>query len=185
MMDSEARRQKKEAEQQERELADFERDQRTVMAMNLPLKANERDVFDYFSAVGTVIDVKLITDRHSRRSKGIAYIELETLADVPKVLILNGTKFFNNSILVKASESEKNVIFEAQQKLAQEQGVPVTTIQEQQAALLRALQNPSNPSALNHLQQLTGTTNVSSNPAPYNAMSNRLRATNIHQQVLS
>ncbi|KAE8008802.1 hypothetical protein FH972_005277 [Carpinus fangiana] len=35
------------------------------------LKANERDVYEFFSRAGKVRDVRLIMDRNSRRSKGV------------------------------------------------------------------------------------------------------------------
>jgi RNA-binding protein 39 len=50
---------------------DPERDQRTVFAFQLSLKADERDVYEFFSRAGKVRDVRLIMDRNSRRSKGV------------------------------------------------------------------------------------------------------------------
>ncbi|XP_038887514.1 RNA-binding protein 39-like isoform X1 [Benincasa hispida] len=51
--------------------ADPERDQRTVFAYQISLKATERDVYEFFSRAGKVRDVRLIMDRNSRRSKGV------------------------------------------------------------------------------------------------------------------
>ncbi|XP_042441284.1 RNA-binding protein 39-like [Zingiber officinale] len=45
-------------------------------APGMPLKASERDVYEFFSQVGKVRDVRLIVDRNSRRSKGFGYISL-------------------------------------------------------------------------------------------------------------
>ncbi|KAL5230772.1 hypothetical protein ABZP36_029548 [Zizania latifolia] len=53
--------------------ADPERDQRTVFAFQLSLKADERDVYEFFSRAGKVRDVRLIMDRNSRRSKGVGF----------------------------------------------------------------------------------------------------------------
>ncbi|ONK73525.1 uncharacterized protein A4U43_C04F32540 [Asparagus officinalis] len=66
-------KEKKEAAEPE---ADPERDQRTVFAYQMPLKATERDVYEFFSKAGKVRDVRLIMDRNSRRSKGVGYILL-------------------------------------------------------------------------------------------------------------
>lgn len=55
----------------------MERDTRTIFAYNLNLKADERDLFDFFSKAGKVIDVKIIMDRNTRKSKGFAYVEFE------------------------------------------------------------------------------------------------------------
>ncbi len=65
----------REAREKERELRELDRDIRTVFAYNLPLKADERDLFEFFSGAGTVEDVRIIMDRNTRRSKGFAYIE--------------------------------------------------------------------------------------------------------------
>ena len=52
-----------------------ERDRRTVMCMQLSAKASPHDLEEFFQKVGQVCDVKMISDRNSRRSKGIAYVE--------------------------------------------------------------------------------------------------------------
>ncbi len=65
----------REQRERERELKELDRDIRTVFAYNLPLRADERDLFKFFSAAGMVEDVRIITDRNTRKSKGFAYIE--------------------------------------------------------------------------------------------------------------
>lgn len=40
--------------EREKELKELDRDTRTVFAYNLNLKADERDLFDFFSAAGEV-----------------------------------------------------------------------------------------------------------------------------------
>jgi RNA-binding protein 39 len=47
-----------------------ERDARTVFAQNLPIRATEEDIIDFFTKAGKVRDVRLISDRNSRKSKG-------------------------------------------------------------------------------------------------------------------
>ena len=58
-----------------------ERDSRTVLAMQLSQKTKERDLKDFFSAVGDVKAVKLIQSLSKKRQKniGIAYIEFKVL----------------------------------------------------------------------------------------------------------
>ncbi|GFQ02661.1 RNA-binding protein 39 [Phtheirospermum japonicum] len=98
---------KKEAAEPE---ADPERDQRTVFAYQMPLKATERDVFEFFSKVGKVRDVKLIMDRNSRRSKGVGYIEFYDVMSVPMAIALSGHLFLGQPVMVKPSEAEKNLV---------------------------------------------------------------------------
>ena len=65
----------REQRERERELRELDRDIRTVFAFNLPLKADERNLFEFFSKAGQVEDVRIIKDRNTNKSKGFAYIE--------------------------------------------------------------------------------------------------------------
>lgn len=67
----------REQRERERELMELDRDIRTVFAYNLNLRADEKDIFKFFSKAGTVVDVRIICDRNTRKSKGFAYIEME------------------------------------------------------------------------------------------------------------
>ncbi|XP_024011564.1 RNA-binding protein 39 [Eutrema salsugineum] len=89
--------------------ADPERDQRTVFAYQMPLKASERDVYEFFSKAGKVRDVRLIMDRNSRRSKGVGYIEFYDVMSVPMAIALSGQMFLGQPVMVKPSEAEKNL----------------------------------------------------------------------------
>jgi hypothetical protein len=51
-----------------------DRDARTVFVTNLPTKADEKDIRNFFGKAGKVRDVRLITDRFSRKSKGYGSI---------------------------------------------------------------------------------------------------------------
>ncbi|XP_045820860.1 RNA-binding protein 39-like [Trifolium pratense] len=105
--DSRRFRDKKEAAEPE---ADPERDQRTVFAYQMPLKATERDVYEFFSKAGKVRDVRLIMDRNSRRSKGVGYIEFYDAMSVPMAIALSGQLLLGQPVMVKPSEAEKNLV---------------------------------------------------------------------------
>ncbi|KAF1871239.1 hypothetical protein Lal_00020031 [Lupinus albus] len=118
-------REKKEAVEPE---ADPERDQRTVFAYQMPLKATERDVYEFFSKAGKVRDVRLIMDRNSRRSRGVGltfslyesdtsketqldqYIEFYDAMSVPMAIALCGQLLLGQPVMVKPSEAEKNLV---------------------------------------------------------------------------
>lgn len=72
------------------ELKEVERSLRTVMCMNLNLRGDERDIFMFFSRVGTVVDVKLITDKNTKKSKGFAYVEFSKQEEVLSAVSLSG-----------------------------------------------------------------------------------------------
>ncbi|KAI9113968.1 hypothetical protein K1719_015219 [Acacia pycnantha] len=105
--DSRRIRDKKETVEPE---ADPERDQRTVFAYQIPLKATERDVYEFFSKAGKVRDVRLIMDRNSRRSKGVGYIEFYDAMPVPMAIALSGQLLLGQPVMVKPSEAEKNLV---------------------------------------------------------------------------
>ena len=73
----------------------MERSTRTVFAYNINLRADERDVFEFFSKAGRVVDVKLITDKNTKRSKGFAYVEYAKQEDILSALALTGQMFLN------------------------------------------------------------------------------------------
>ncbi|XP_033982392.1 RNA-binding protein 39-like isoform X1 [Trematomus bernacchii] len=85
-----------------------ERDARTVFCMQLAARIRARDLEDFFSAVGKVRDVRMISDRNSRRSKGIAYIEFVESSSVPLAIGLTGQRLLGVPIIVQASQAEKN-----------------------------------------------------------------------------
>ncbi|KAI4370770.1 hypothetical protein MLD38_019080 [Melastoma candidum] len=105
--DSRRFRDKKETVEPE---ADPERDQRTVFAYQMPLKASERDVYEFFSKAGKVRDVRLIMDRNSRRSKGVGYIEFFDAMSVPMAIAMCGQLLLGQPVMVKPSEAEKNLV---------------------------------------------------------------------------
>jgi len=91
-----------------------DRDARTVFCMQLAQRIRSRDLEEFFSAVGKVREVKLIQDKHSKRSKGIAYVEFKELQSVPLALGLNGQRLLGVPIVVQPTQSEKNKVAAAQ-----------------------------------------------------------------------
>uniref|UniRef100_H0XBY4 RNA binding motif protein 23 n=1 Tax=Otolemur garnettii TaxID=30611 RepID=H0XBY4_OTOGA len=89
-------------------LSPEERDARTVFCMQLAARIRPRDLEDFFSAVGKVRDVRIISDRNSRRSKGIAYVEFCEIQSVPLAIGLTGQQLLGVPIIVQASQAEKN-----------------------------------------------------------------------------
>ena len=69
-------REEEERRRKDREQQDIERDQRTVFACQIHPKCDERDIFEFFSEIGKVIDVQLIRDNRTFKSKGYVSIIL-------------------------------------------------------------------------------------------------------------
>lgn len=68
---------------------------------------------------GDINDIRLITDRHTKRSKGLAYIEFAVQDSIYAALALSGQTMNGQAIMVKTAEAEKNLAWEAQQAAKQ------------------------------------------------------------------
>ncbi|KAI8904760.1 hypothetical protein EDD86DRAFT_194402, partial [Gorgonomyces haynaldii] len=90
------------------EVDEYTRDQRTVFVTQLSVHARERDLSDILRSCGRIRDVRIVFDKISRRSKGIAYVEFYEEDSVPKAIMLSGTLLMGIPILVQKSEAEKN-----------------------------------------------------------------------------
>ncbi|XP_072363698.1 RNA-binding protein 39-like [Scyliorhinus torazame] len=96
-----------------------ERDARTVLCLQFSAHIRPRDLADFFRSAGKVRDVKIISDRSSRRSKGIAYVEFYEMDSVALAISLSGSRLLGIPIIVQASQAEKNrtnTLASAQQK---------------------------------------------------------------------
>ncbi|PRP76674.1 RNA-binding protein 39-like isoform 1 [Planoprotostelium fungivorum] len=93
---------------QEREAMELDRDARTIFAINLPTRADEDDIIKHFSKAGDVRDVRLITDRNSRRSKGFAYVEFFDQTSVPAGLKMSNSIMMGHAIQVQQTFVEKS-----------------------------------------------------------------------------
>ncbi len=67
---------------------------RKLYVGNLPDSATEQDLTDKFVAFGTVLSVKLITDRDTGRTRGFGFIEMASEAEAHAAIeSLNGTDY--------------------------------------------------------------------------------------------
>lgn len=78
------------------------------MCMQLAAKVGPKELEEFFQQVGQVKEVKMIADKNSRRSKGIAYIEFHDESSVTPALQLTGHKLFGVPIIVQPTMAEKN-----------------------------------------------------------------------------
>jgi len=101
--------------EEKRALEKIDRDTRTCFAYNLSTKSDERDIFKFFMKAGDVTDVRIIYDRNRPISKGMAYVEFQDKASIPKALELTGETLRGQKVMVKHSEAEKNIAWEAEQ----------------------------------------------------------------------
>ncbi|KAL8433879.1 hypothetical protein ACSSS7_003540 [Eimeria intestinalis] len=102
-------RRQREEELRRKEVEEARRDDLTVLVLNLSLKADERHIYEFFSAnAGKIRDIQQIRDQRSGVSKGVAYVEFYTQEAVIKAMALNGIAFKGQPLRVQASMAEKN-----------------------------------------------------------------------------
>lgn len=85
--------------------------------MQLARNIRPHDLEEFFSKVGQVRDVRIISDRNSRRSKGIAYVEFTDSSAVPLAINLTGQKLLTAPIIVQETQAEKNRLAAEAEKL--------------------------------------------------------------------
>ncbi|RCN52409.1 RNA-binding protein 39 domain protein [Ancylostoma caninum] len=85
-----------------------ERDQRTLFILQIARQTRPRDLEEFFSAVGSVRDVRIITDSRTGRSKGIAYVEFWEEESVPLGLALSGQKLLGAPLVIQRTCAERN-----------------------------------------------------------------------------
>jgi len=107
----EAERQKRKEEDErkrkEREEREAHRDEYTVFVTSIHPKIDERDLFEFFSYVGQVEDIRLIKDQRTNRSKGLAYIEFWEKSSVTTALALSGQLLGGYPITVQIAQTAK------------------------------------------------------------------------------
>ncbi|KAJ7103563.1 hypothetical protein B0H15DRAFT_919300 [Mycena belliarum] len=84
---------------------------RSVFVSQLAARLTARDLGYFFEeklGEGTVMDSRIVTDRMSRRSKGIAYVEFRSVDLVDKAIDLTGTIVMGRPIHIQLTESERN-----------------------------------------------------------------------------
>ncbi|KZT02659.1 splicing factor, CC1-like protein [Laetiporus sulphureus 93-53] len=84
---------------------------RSVFVSQLAARLTARDLGYFFEdklGEGTVMDSRIVTDRISRRSKGIGYVEFRSVDLVDRAIALSGTVVMGLPIQVQHTEAERN-----------------------------------------------------------------------------
>ena len=94
------------------------RDDLTVLVQRIHPRADDFEIFEFFSQAGKVRDIRLIRDSRSNKSKGVGYVEFFDMASVMQALALNGIAFKGQPLLVQSSMAEKNRMAQASKNAA-------------------------------------------------------------------
>ena len=81
---------------------------RKLYVGNLPYTATEQGLSDKFAAFGTVLSVKLITDRDTGRTKGFGFIEMASETEAHAAIdSLNGTDYEGRPMKVNEARPQQ------------------------------------------------------------------------------
>ncbi|CAL1695695.1 unnamed protein product [Somion occarium] len=84
---------------------------RSVFVSQLAARLTARDLGYFFEeklGEGAVMDSRIVTDRISRRSKGIGYVEFRSVELVDQAIALSGTIVMGLPIQIQQTEAERN-----------------------------------------------------------------------------
>jgi RNA recognition motif-containing protein len=74
---------------------------------NLPYNVTEERLQQHFAQHGSVLSVRIITDKFSGRSKGFGFVELSSAQEAEKAIqALNGTDFEGRNIVVSEARPQ-------------------------------------------------------------------------------
>lgn len=89
-------------------LSESQRDRRTVFCRQLAQRLESWQLKEFCEEAGRVRDAKVVYDKISRKSKGVAYVEFYEEESVPLAVALTGRKLLGIPIIVELTETEKN-----------------------------------------------------------------------------
>jgi RNA recognition motif-containing protein len=79
-----------------------------VYVGSLPFSATEAQLNDMFAKFGKVTSVNIISDKFTNRSRGFAFVEMESEEAAQKAITgLNGTEFEGRTLIVNPAKPQE------------------------------------------------------------------------------
>ena len=93
-----------------RQIEEAESFDRTVLMYSFPNEVNERKIFNFFanSDILPIIDIKLLRDSRTNRSKNCCYVEFDTKDRARQAISLSGKLLCGQPCQIVPSQEEKN-----------------------------------------------------------------------------
>ena len=88
----------------------------TLFVSNFPYHYEELDLENLFKDCGKVLGVRIPEDRMTRKSKGFAFVTMESERAARKALNYDGHKVMNRPLKVKLAESKVEPVFRQEVK---------------------------------------------------------------------
>lgn len=77
----------------------------TIFIGNLAWDAKEQDIIDFFKSCGSILQVRMIIDKKTGRSRGIAYVEFENADSVDSALQKKGRDLLGRPVNIDKANS--------------------------------------------------------------------------------
>lgn len=72
---------------------------------NLSYDASESDLFELFSGVGAVVNVEIITNKHTQRSKGFGFVQMNVISEAKRAVEeLHDKEYMGRKLLVSGAK---------------------------------------------------------------------------------
>lgn len=73
---------------------------------NLSFDASESDLFDLFNGVGSVQNVEVVVNRHTMRSKGFAFVQMQSLEEAKRAVDeLHNKEYMGRKLVVSGAKA--------------------------------------------------------------------------------
>lgn len=77
-----------------------------VYVGNVSFEATEHDLFELFSGVGCVQNVKMVCNHHTYRSKGFAFVQMHTIGEARRAVTeLHDRKYMGRKLIVSGAKT--------------------------------------------------------------------------------
>ena len=76
---------------------------------NLSFEATESDLFELFNGVGHVQNAEVVTYKHNQRSKGFAFVQMQTIEEATRAVAeLHDKEFLGRKLVVSGAKSAEH-----------------------------------------------------------------------------
>jgi RNA recognition motif-containing protein len=76
---------------------------------NLSFDATESDLFELFNGVGHVQNAEVVSYRHNQRSKGFAFVQMQTVEEAKRAVAeLHDKEFLGRKLVVSGAKSSEH-----------------------------------------------------------------------------
>jgi RNA recognition motif-containing protein len=76
---------------------------------NLSFDATESDLFELFNGVGQVQNAEVVTYKHNERSKGFAFVQMQSIEEAKRAVAeLHDKEFLGRKLVVSGAKSDSH-----------------------------------------------------------------------------